>query len=379
MPTILLVTPTLVSYRVFLRQLADRLVQDGWQVHVACSSKNYPGDHVVHDRSTFHEVDFPRGVNLWSYLRAARQIRHLVERVKPDIVHAHLQPAILAVALAMQRRWPMVIGTFQGLVHTALPAGPRRWLYGFVERWASRRLHTVWVLTEDDFQALRLPNVRLQQAPGFGADQQVFDPRLFSPQDRRQRRLSLKIADTVLLFIYVGRQTHFKGFPETARAALEITARREDVHFVLVGTADPRHPDGLQPAERTRLHDHDRIHLIGWDDNVAGLLNASDCFVFPSAREGMAVCIMEALSMGVPVVTTSARGCRQLVQHGHNGWIVAKDSAAVTTQLLKICEQREKLHRRASIALTERAKFSRDLYIDEQVAIYRSLMDNPTP
>ncbi len=322
MPTILILTPTLVSYRVFLRQLAERLVQDRWQVHVACSSKTYPGDHAALDVAEIHEVDFPRGINPWSYLRAARQIRRLVAALKPDIVHAHLQPGVVAAALAKGKNWPVVLGTFQGLVHAALPFGGRRWLYGMVERWASRRLHTVWVLTKGDMEALSLPNVRLQVAPGFGADQRIFDPARFSDEDRARKRRELGIPADAIMFTYVGRQTDFKGFPETARAALITTNARNDVHFVLAGTADPRHPDGLHAQERQQMVQNPRIHLLGWDDDVAGLLHASDCFVFPSSREGMAVCIMESLSMGVPVVTTASRGCGELVQDGHNGWIV---------------------------------------------------------
>jgi glycosyltransferase involved in cell wall biosynthesis len=233
------------------------------------------------------------------------------------------------------------------------------------------------VLTEDDLQALPLRNVRMQRAPGFGADPRVFDPQRFTPRDRCQKRRSLGIPESALVFIYIGRQTQFKGFPETARAALAVCTQRDDVHFVLVGTADPRHPDGLEAEERARLLNQERIHLIGWDDDVAGLLNASDCLVFPSAREGMAVSIMEALSMGVPVVTTSARGCGELVQHGHNGWIVPKDAAAVTAQLQEICQQRDQLHQRAATALNERDNVSRELYIDEQLAIYQALVPNP--
>lgn len=374
MPSILILTPTLVSYRVFLRQLAERLVQNGWQVHIACSSKTYPGDHAGDDVASIHEVDFPRGINPWSYFRVARQINRLVSQLKPDLVHAHLQPGVLAAALGRQKNWPVTLGTFQGLVHTTMPPGFRRWLYGMAERWASRRLQAVWVLTEDDFRALPFPNVKLQSSPGFGADQRIFDPARFTVEDRLRRRRELGIPADAIVFVYVGRQTNFKGFPETAQAAWTITQARDDVHFILVGTADPRHPDGLDATQRQQLHQTERIHLLGWDDDVASLLHASDCFVFPSSREGMAVCIMESLSMGVPVVTTSSRGCGELVQDGHNGWIVDRDARRLAELLRTICQHPEQREQRARTALAERPRFSRERYIEEQLDIYDQVL-----
>jgi glycosyltransferase involved in cell wall biosynthesis len=51
----------------------------------------------------------------------------------------------------------------------------------------------------------------------------------------------------------------------------------------------------------------------GYTDDVASYLAISDAMVFPSQREGMPVCLMEALAMGVPVITRASRGCRDVV------------------------------------------------------------------
>lgn len=375
--TILLVTSTFVSHRVFLRELALRLVARGWTVHLATSSTNYPGEVPRDAEVAIHEIDFPRGASLWSYVRASRQLRSLVATVRPTIIHGHLHPAILTLALAHKSDWPVTLGTFQGLVHTILPRGPKRWLYRQIERWACRQLDRAWVLTKGDLDALSLPNVARQRAPGFGANQEVFAPRRFHAGDRAEQRRELGIPDNAVVCCYVGRQTHFKGFPETARAALEVVAQREQVHFILVGTTDPRHGDGLDDATRRRLVEHPQIHLLGWSDDVARLLFASDIFVFPSAREGLAVSIMEALSMGLPVVTTSARGCRELVEPGVTGWIVPRDPRRIAQQIVHICDDPRERQRLAANVLACREKFSREHFINEQVALYEALNLNP--
>lgn len=377
MKKILLTTPNLVSFRVFLRELAQRLVAENWTVDVACSTTNYPGDYRSEECADIHEIDFPRGANIFRGWRAIRQLQSLVRKIEPDLIHAHIHPAVLATAFARRKDWPITLGTFQGLVFAPLRPGWKRSLYRMVEFRATARMDTVWVLTEDDARAMPLANVRLQKAPGFGANQVRFCPSRFSEEQRRETRRNLGITDEAVVFIFVGRQTVVKGFPETARAAMYVTAKRPDVHFVFVGTSDPRHDDGLDRTERAVLLSDAQIHLLGWHDDIANLLHAADCFVFPSTREGLAVCIMEALSMGLPVVTTDVRGCRELVRDGQTGWIIERDADVIAQQLLRICETPEKRQRLSHNVLAERDRFSRAHFVQEQLEIYQKLLECP--
>ena len=370
--SLLIVTPTYVSYHVFLRELTSRLVADSWQVMLATSTTNYPYDNVDRDSIQLQEIDFPRGVNLLGYWRAARQLRQLVIDRSPLIVHAHIHPAILAVALAKQSGWPSTLGTYQGLVSPMLD-GARAWVYRSVERWASRNLDKVWVLTPGDAAVLPYTHVHLQAAPGFGADQNRFNPGRFTDGDRQQQRAELGIPGNATVFVFVGRKTRFKGYAETLSAALEAVEQRTDLHFLFVGTADPKHPTGVTPDVEKAADSHPQIHTLGWVEDVPRLLNACDCFVFPSEREGMAVSIMEALSMGLPVITTNARGCGELVEDGHNGWIVSKDQQAILQRVLAVHDDPQGRSDVAANAIAEREKWSRQRFIEELLDYYQQI------
>ena len=371
---LLLVTPTLVAYRVFLAGLSRQLAELGWQVHLACSTSNYPADVVESGHVTRHEIDFPRGADPAQYYRAGQQLRTLVQQLQPSLVHAHFSAAILATAVAHQRDWPITIGTFQGLIHV-LERGPRRWLYRLAERWSAARLDEIWVLTVGDRQALQgIPNVHQQQSPGFGADQERFDPRRYSAEDREQRRAHARIGPDDCLLVYVGRQTEFKGFPQTVRAAQQVVVRNPQVHFLFLGTRDPLHNDGLSAATRGWLEEHPQIHLVGWSDDVPAWLHAADGLVFPSQREGMSVGIMEALSMGLPVITTAARGCGELVRHEGNGLIVQPRDDSLIAAIERVANDKTLVATLARNALQERDRWDRRHYIAEQLAIYERLL-----
>ncbi len=374
--TLLLITPTFVGFRVFLRELSQELSRRAWQVHLATSTTNYPDDHASCDDVQLHELDFPRGAEIGGFIRSARGLRNLVAQVRPTLIHAHFSAGILAAALARRPDWPITLGTFQGLIHP-FQRGWRRRFYRQIERWAASRMDQTWVLTSDDLAALApIPQVHLQQTPGFGVDLKRFDPGRFTLEDRRRVRAEWSAGEDDIVFIYVGRFVTFKGFAETARAALSLVREHPRVHFVFVGTEDPLHPSGLHETEWGQLRSQAHIHFVGWTEDVPGLLQGCDCLVFPSEREGMSVCIMEALCMGLPVITTSARGCGQLVRDGDNGWIVRQERAHIESRLRPLIADPSRLTPPAASALAERQRFSRTNYLHEQLGIYEKLVSS---
>ena len=121
---LLLVMPNIVSYRSFLSELGVALCADGAEVHVACSSADLVDPRVVvsgsgapseHAGLTIHAIDFARGMNPVAHLRAARRLGSLVDRLKPDVVHAHFDAAIFTTAIARTSRWPATIATLHGM------------------------------------------------------------------------------------------------------------------------------------------------------------------------------------------------------------------------------------------------------------------------
>jgi glycosyltransferase involved in cell wall biosynthesis len=130
---------------------------------------------------------------------------------------------------------------------------------------------------------------------------------------RKALRERLGIEPGHLVFIFAGRFVAFKGFDLTVRTFLQIAGTNPELRLLFVGAFDPLHPSGLTPAEDHAYKNCAQIIDAGYTDDVASYLAISDAMVFPSQPEGMPVCLMEALAMGVPVVTRASRGCRDVV------------------------------------------------------------------
>ena len=120
------------------------------------------------------------------------------------------------------------------------------------------------------------------------------------------------------------------------------------------------------------------VHFLGERDDIASLLHLFDVFVLPSRREGFPRAAMEACAMGVPVIATDIRGCRQVVAHGHNGFLYAPGSIDQLLDYIGRCLDDEVLRARFGALGVElaRAQFDQQRVIDRTVAVYRRLLND---
>ena len=305
---LLIVVPIYASYRAFLKGLSAWLVDRDWEVHVAT---NLTGGKVESDVATLHDIAIPRGANPLMLLQAGRSLTRLIQQIQPTVVHAHFSVGMLCLALANQVRGIRRLGTFQGM-RFPMTTGVTRYFFMLAECFSILRLDKSWVLTADDYDAVpRFAQRKLviQKGYGFGCDVEHFNHARFSDSDKAQLRSELGIPSDDHVFIFIGRFTDFKGFPLAINAFKELREERNDVHFVLLGEPDPQHPiDALD------LNSLEGVSYVGWQDDPAPYLAISNTMLFPSEREGMPVCMMEALSMGMAVLALDTRGVNELAQ-----------------------------------------------------------------
>jgi glycosyltransferase involved in cell wall biosynthesis len=132
-------------------------------------------------------------------------------------------------------------------------------------------------------------------------------------------------ADGPVDVLCVGRLVPVKGQLVLLQAVAELVRAGRDVHLALVG-AGPMHE--VLATEARRLGIEDRVELTGplGHPEVLRRIEAADVFCLPSFAEGVPIVLMEAMALGVPVLTTRVMGIPELVQDGFNGLLVAPGS-----------------------------------------------------
>ena len=382
MARLLLIVPTLSSYEAFLSDFAEAAMAAGHEVHIATQLKLLDG-RSVEAHPTFksgvqlHPISMPRGSNPFAALKAAKELRGLVAEIRPDWIQAHFSAAAFVCALAKSSDWPFTSCIIQGLACT-LARGKARLAAWCGERLAMARLDEMWVLSDDDFSVIRSwdsSKARLQRAPGFGCRIDRFDGDNYSPEWRNERRTELGIQPDEFVLIYVGRLAAFKGFDKVVHAYQNLQHRGVPVRMLILGAFDTLHPSGLSEEEVFRLQNDPSVLMPGWQENVADWLAVSDLCVFPSEREGMPVCLMEALCMGVPVVTSNTRGCRDVVRDGVDGYVLKDPSVSLIVAAIDGLVNNPQMLSSMRIAGRERrCEFDRNEYSQEQMAALKEVL-----
>jgi len=312
---ILLVLPSLErggGERVLL-QLAGSFLAAGREVHVAVLVGGGPLRPVVPDTVTLHELidagDAPKGLALaW---KALPKLASLIRTVKPHAVLSTMTGTNLLVVLACMRariRTRLVLREASSLVNTksALKRQAMRWLY--------RRADALVAVSAGVAQDLR----------GLGlAEDRIHVIR--NPVDVERLRQLASVGSAPLIqnktpyVVSLGRLTEAKDFPTLLRAYA--TSALCDSHYlIIVGEGEQR--ANLENLMRD-LGLADRVLLTGAMDNPHGVLAGAAMHVLSSRWEGYPNVLLEALALGVPVVSTDCpHGPREILDGGRYGRLV---------------------------------------------------------
>jgi glycosyltransferase involved in cell wall biosynthesis len=124
----------------------------------------------------------------------------------------------------------------------------------------------------------------------------------------------------------IARFDVWKGHFCFLKAAQHVLGHRRDVHFVIIGEVTmhdlfPRFlrykHEVLEYAEHYRLRD--RIHFLGWREDITSALKSLDILVCPSENEPFGLVLLEASAAGVPVIGANSGGIPEIIRHRING------------------------------------------------------------
>ena len=162
--------------------------------------------------------------------------------------------------------------------------------------------------------------------------------------------------NAALEFLMIARLLREKGVLEFVEAARLTRNKFPDTVFRLVGPKDPS-PDGIPASEIASWEAKGVVDYKGPTSDVRPFIADSDVYVLPSfCGEGVPRSVLEAMSVGRPILTTDNVGCRETVIPGENGFLVpVRDAQALAERMIWFIENRHELDRmgRASRALAE--------------------------
>jgi glycosyltransferase involved in cell wall biosynthesis len=272
-----------------------------------------------------------RKIMLINDLKAAKEVREVILRIKPDIIHTHTFKAGLLVR-AQRNRVEAGLGKRIKFVHTFhghLFDDPE--FRGFkvlaikaIEKKLSKRsdqLITVGEIVKSDLDSKGI----------YGKNKTISIPPAVASLKLQSKNLALKKYGVKnknrVRVLWLARVTGVKN----PQRVIEIAKKLPEIDFYLAGGGDL--------LERVKTHAPRNMKVLGWQD-AKSILPIADIFLSTSENEGMPIALIEAQIAAIPVVATNVGSIPEVVLHNKSGLICSKSNDELVAAIKKLAESK---------------------------------------
>ena len=319
-----------------VRFLSKHLADRGHKIVPLCS----PGSPLEQD---FKEHGFePLSLELGGYFhpRGIAKLSDLLQEWEVDIVHSHYSRDLWTIAPALSlnkklSRVPLILTKHIGTQK------PKR---DFLHKKIYRRVDHIIAISDviqKNLIATHPITPNKVSVVHHGVDFSEFSSSEFM---RNSARDELGYTKGHIVFGIIGRLQISKGYLEFLEMASRIIQVMPAARFLIIGEATRGEP------EEGRLIHHriQQLNLnavtkcMGFRKDVARMLSAMDIFIFPSHAEAFGLALIEAMAMGIAVVSSNCDGVLDIVQDGENGFLVSpRDVDGLTKTALNLAHNAE--------------------------------------
>lgn len=336
----LMISSFLPSVLNFRGKLLETIHAKGYDIYVmAPDLSQFPDEHQKLQALGYHIYEIPMqrtGTNPIKDLNTLMEMYRLIRQIQPDVVLCYtIKPVIYGTLAAWLAKVPKRFALITGLGYAFqnMESGKRsifqKMVHGLYAQ-ALKHANKVFFQNPDDLKLFQDMHLLAADKPtvvvnGSGVNVQDFKVMPLPKNDAGMVKAS---------FLLIARLLGDKGVREYAEAARIIKQDYPAAEFHLVGWIDDN-PSAIAQAELDCWIADQRLHFWGKLSDVRPAIAASSIYVLPSYREGTPRTVLEAMAMGRAVITTDTPGCRETINHGVNGYLVAVKSVDELVQSMR--------------------------------------------
>lgn len=314
-----------------------------------------------------------RRIHALADLVAFVELIRLFRRLRPTIVHTHSSKAgILGRWAAWCARVPVIVHTIHGYgITPAQPPWLRRILILLERMTGWITTHWIAVAQADIEKGIEWGLFDRTQVSVVrpGIDPQPFQTAI-DATTRHALRAEFGAGPADYLVGTVACLKPQKAPEDFVAVAKQVGDAVPEARFVLIGDGDLRRRiESL--IKQSGLHN--RLHLAGWRRDISTAMKAFDAFLLTSHWEGLPRVLLEARTIGLPVVATRVGGVEEVIVQGRHGWLSdAGDIAGLSAQLIRVLQSRDGQPHGCSQSVEALPK---EFHLEEMVKQYESLYD----
>jgi glycosyltransferase involved in cell wall biosynthesis len=282
-----------------------------------------------------------KGLNPFRDIIYAFRLFQILKTEKPDLIFNYTIKPVIYGSLVSRLLKIKSVAVITGLGYVFIEKGLLHKIVKLLYKLSLFSCKKVMFLNAED-QAEFIDNKIISASkalvlPGEGVNTDFFAPMVKTT------------ANNKVVFIAICRLLWDKGLREYFNAAELLKQKYPNSEFQLLGFIDENNPSSVSRADIQILEEKGIILYLGVTNDVRKYIAESDCIVLPSYyREGLPRTLLEAASMGKPIITTNSVGCKDTVEDGITGFLCKpRDSDDLCNKmeqiLLMSCTEREEM------------------------------------
>ncbi|MCL2768259.1 MAG: glycosyltransferase, partial [Synergistaceae bacterium] len=345
--SLLMATTVPVTLKAFLLPYADSFRELGWKVD--CLSRNVSMDEKCASHfDSCYDINWDRTFSISKtadFHSCVKRVRELAHKEIYDIVHVHTPVAAFITRYALKdirtALGTNVIYTAHGFHFYSGGACLSNFIYRMAEKIAARWTDLMIVMNEEDHEAAFsfLPHERVIKMNGIGLDLEYYSERNIHPEKILELRNSIGLKPSDRLYSFVAEFNPGKCHADVIKALAK--TNNDSFHLAFAGTGDLM----CEMKELSKkLNVAERVHFIGFQNDIRPLIAASVAMVMPSRREGLPRSVMESMAMRTPVIGADIRGTRDLLKDGCGILIRAENKIDGFAEAMIYCADAANVH-----------------------------------
>ncbi len=320
--------------------------------------------------------------------KAYLELKELIKKYKPDIVHTHAAKAGAVGRLAAAAcEVPVILHTFHGHVFHSYFGKIKTQLYISIEKYLAKKCSKIIAISDIQKQELS-SQFKITKEDNIAVIPNGFDLDRFETDKESKRkdfRTRYQIEDDEVAVGIIGRMVHIKNHPMFVRMIKE-TQKLTNKKFkaIIIGDGEDRlkienlcRELELPFAAADKNEPSNLVTFTSWIKNIDWAVAGLDIIALTSFNEGTPVCLVEAQAASRPVLSTLVGGVADTMQDEISGFISPSEDALHMAQKLAQLIDNESLRLKMGNAGRAFAfkQFSYQRLVNDMSNLYDGLLD----
>ncbi len=296
-----------------------------------------------------------QGRDYLRFFRCLKMLYDILSKGSFHLVHSHGYFAdIIGMPLCKILRIPHISTS-----HGFISSDRNLKIYNFLDRSSLRFCDKVIAVSEGIKEDLIENGINESKIIVIqNAVQNSYNPDNFF-ESRLNKRKLIRMNQDEYVVGYIGRLSDEKGLEYLIGAGLILKEKGEAFKILIIGDGPKR--EELEKLVREKGLEKEVI-FTGFQDDVEKWLAVLDVFALPSLTEGTPMALLEAMSLGIPVVATRVGGVPQVIENGVNGFLIEPANSRALVEKIKVLRENPALRKEMSVKATHLIKNRFNVY-----------------